>query len=215
MKKIRIFLASSNELKEERQLFEIEIYRKCKQWIDNGRFLHLDIWEDLSAKMSQTHSQDEYNKRVEEADMVVVLAYTKVGKYTLSEYKTAKRTFSATQKPFIYAYFKSNPPSTRQNRKDLESLYNFQDALDESGYFFSSFDDFNGFWVQFNKELDRLEENDFKQMPSDTPKRSNLTAESFEAKGDISLKAEQKNSDATFDKLKSENGEINIDLNQE
>ncbi len=58
MKKIRIFLASSNELKEEREKFEIEINRKGKLWIDNGVDLHLDIWEDLSARMSASRSQD-------------------------------------------------------------------------------------------------------------------------------------------------------------
>ena len=44
MKKIKIFLASSNELNPEREKFEIEIYRKCKAWNDKGVFLHLDIF---------------------------------------------------------------------------------------------------------------------------------------------------------------------------
>ena len=43
MRKIKIFLASSNELKAEREKFEIEIYRKCKAWFDQDIFLHLDI----------------------------------------------------------------------------------------------------------------------------------------------------------------------------
>lgn len=168
MNKVRIFLASSNELKEERQLFEIEIYRKTKKWIDKGVFLHLDIWEDLSAQMSSTHSQDEYNKYVKQADIVVVLAYTKLGDYTYSEFEMAKRTFSSTQKPFIYIYFKSNPPSTKENRKDLNTLYDFQDLLEESGYFYPSFNDFNDLWNRFNKELDRLEDNEFKKMPNES-----------------------------------------------
>jgi len=54
MKKIKIFLASSNELKPEREQFEIEIYRKCKSWFDKGIFLYLDIWEDMSARLSLT-----------------------------------------------------------------------------------------------------------------------------------------------------------------
>ncbi|NTV45941.1 MAG: hypothetical protein HGB11_05365, partial [Chlorobiales bacterium] len=81
MKRIRIFLASSNELIAERERFEIEIYRKCKAWFDKEIFLHLDIWEDLSARMSDTRSQDEYNKKIREADLFVLLAYTKVGMY--------------------------------------------------------------------------------------------------------------------------------------
>lgn len=165
MKEVRIFLASSNELKEERELFEINMYRKCQEWFKEKQiFLYLDIWENMSAAMSQTHSQDEYNKFVRNADIVVVLAYTKVGEYTYSEFENAQRTFKSTNKPFIYIYFKANPPSTRQNRKDLDTLYDFQVLLDKSGYFFPAFNDFNDLWNQFNKELDRLAASGFSEI---------------------------------------------------
>jgi len=36
MRKITIFLASSNELKAEREQFEIEINRKNKAWFNKG-----------------------------------------------------------------------------------------------------------------------------------------------------------------------------------
>jgi hypothetical protein len=51
MKKIKIFLASSNELIDEREKFEREVYRKCKMWFEKRVFLHLDIWEDLTSRM--------------------------------------------------------------------------------------------------------------------------------------------------------------------
>jgi hypothetical protein len=54
MKKIIIFLASSFELKAEREQFEIEIYRKCKAWYDKGIFLHLDIWVDVVMRFLST-----------------------------------------------------------------------------------------------------------------------------------------------------------------
>lgn len=82
MKKITLFLASSNELKAEREQFEIEIYRKCKAWFDKGIFLYLDIWEDLSARMAAEGSQSEYNKKVQAADLFILLVYSKVGMYT-------------------------------------------------------------------------------------------------------------------------------------
>ena len=102
MKKIKIFLASSNELKAEREKFEIEVYRKCKTWFDQGIFLHLDIWEDLSARMSDTRSQDEYNKNIEGADLFVLMAYSKVGMYTAEEFDKAFGSFKNTKKPFIF-----------------------------------------------------------------------------------------------------------------
>ena len=107
MKKIKIFLASSAELKDERQLFEIEIYRKCKTWFDKNIFLHLDIWEDMSAKMSvHGRSQTDYNEVIKGCDILVLLAYTKVGMYTAEEFEVAYGQFKKTQKPFIFTYFK-------------------------------------------------------------------------------------------------------------
>ena len=106
MKKVKIFLASSAELKEERQLFEIEIYRKCKAWFEKGIFLHLEIWEDMSAKMSASgRSQSDYNEVIKECDILILLAYTKVGIYTAEEFEVAHGQFRKTEKPFIFTYF--------------------------------------------------------------------------------------------------------------
>lgn len=159
MKKIKIFLASSNELKAERIIFETNIYRKCKAWIDKDVFLHLDIWEDLSARMSQQSSQEEYNKFVRSADLFVLLAFTKVGIYTGEEFENAFGTFMATQKPFIFTYFKETSGAVDQ------SLLQFKQKLKDLGHFYSSFMDSNDLWNQFNKELDRLLLDKFEKHP--------------------------------------------------
>ncbi len=115
MKKIKIFLASSNELRLEREKFEIEIYRKCKSWFDKEIFLYLDTWEDLSTRLSPTGSQSEYNKFIRDADLFVFLAYSKVGMYSTEEFEEAFGQFKATQKPFIFTYFKT-PPDNCEDR---------------------------------------------------------------------------------------------------
>ena len=161
MKQIKLFLASSKELKDERELFEIEIYRKCKSWFDRDIFLYLDIWEDLSAKLSVDGSQSEYNKYVQCADLFILLAYSKVGRYTEEEFENAFGKFKADKKPFIFTYFKDAPEKTE------DSLEAFKKKLQDLGHFYGGFKDSNDLWNQFNKELDRLEEakferNDFK-----------------------------------------------------
>jgi hypothetical protein len=45
--KKNIFLASSSELKTDREQFEIFINRKNKEWIKKGVFLSLVMWEDF------------------------------------------------------------------------------------------------------------------------------------------------------------------------
>lgn len=159
MKKINIFLASSKELQSERDRFEQEIYRKCKAWFERGIFLHLDIWEDLSARMSLTGLQSEYNRYVQAADLFVLLAHTKVGMYTGEEFDAAFGQFQSTQKPFIFTYFKA-PDGVITD----PSLAAFQQKLSELKHFYSSFRDQNDLWLQFNKELDRLEVAEFAEF---------------------------------------------------
>jgi hypothetical protein len=157
MKKIKIFLASSNELKPEREQFEIEINRKNKIWHEKGVFLHLDIWEDLSARMSIGGSQSEYNKYVQASDLFVLLAYTKVGMYTAEEFEKAFGQFCSTQKPFIFTYFK-----TTAGVVDI-SLTEFKQRLLDLKHFYSPFTDSNDLWNQFSKELKRLQLFDFQK----------------------------------------------------
>jgi hypothetical protein len=171
MKKIKIFLASSNELKHEREQFEIEIYRKCKTWFEKGVFLHLDIWEDMSSRMSLTGSQSEYDKFVKDADLFVFLAYSKVGMYTEEEFEHAFGQFKSTQKPFIFTYFKRPPPNTE------DSLLHFKQKLSELKHFYANFNDIHDLWNQFNKELDRLEADGFtkNKRPDTQTGETNIT----------------------------------------
>jgi tetratricopeptide (TPR) repeat protein len=157
MGQINIFLASSNELLAERKEFEIELYRKSKAWREKGIFLNLDIWEDLSARMSANGSQSEYNKFVRGADLFVLLAYTKVGMYTAEEFETAFGKFKSTQKPFIFTYFKTTTGQVE------DSLVQFKKKLRDLGHFESPFTDSKDLWDQFNKELERLELDDFRE----------------------------------------------------
>ncbi len=159
MKKIKIFLASSFELKPERDQFEQEIYRKCKSWFDRGTFLHLDIWEDLSAKMGPEGSQAEYNKYVKEADIFVLLVWTKVGMYTAEEFQKAFGQFTSIKKPFIFTYFKDPIGAETQ-----PSLAEFHQKLKDLHHFYCAFKDANDLWNQFNKELERLEVAEFKEF---------------------------------------------------
>ena len=126
MQKIKLFLASSSELKEDREQFEIFIYRKCKVWFDRGIFLHLELWEDFLDAMSPEGLQSEYNRTIQNCDVFVMLAFNKVGKYTAEEFDKAFWQFSETKKPFIFTYFK--PPETR-NQDKLQSLWAFEDKL--------------------------------------------------------------------------------------
>ena len=86
---IKIFLASSAELKDDREQFEQFIGRKNKTLNKNGRFIELVIWEDGIDAMSKTRLQEEYNKAARGCDIFVMLFATKVGAFAREEFEAA------------------------------------------------------------------------------------------------------------------------------
>ncbi|MEM6831646.1 MAG: COR domain-containing protein, partial [Bacteroidota bacterium] len=107
-KHLKIFLASSNELKHDREQFEIFIHRQNQRLYQSGIFLEVQVWENFIDAMAKTRLQDEYNHAVKNSDIFVSLFETKVGQFTEEEFETAFGQFQATGKPYVYTYFKNS-----------------------------------------------------------------------------------------------------------
>ncbi len=86
MQKIKLFLASSSELENDRKEFEIFINRKNKEWVAQEVFLELVVWEDFLDAVSKTRLQEEYNQAIKGCELFVMLFFTKVGQYTEEEF---------------------------------------------------------------------------------------------------------------------------------
>jgi hypothetical protein len=158
----KLFLASSAELKEDRKEFEIFIGRKNKDWVAKGVFLELVIWEDFLDAVSETRLQNEYDKAIRECDLFVMLFWTKVGQYTAEEFETAFGQFKTTNKPFIFTYFKDAEISVATaNKKDLMSLWAFQEKLSALGHFYTVYKNVDELKFKFNQQLDKLASNGF------------------------------------------------------
>jgi hypothetical protein len=167
MLKKKLFLASSSELKEDRKEFEIFINRKNKDWFAKGIFIELIVWEDFLDAVSNTRLQDEYNKAIRECDIFVMLFHTKVGQYTEEEFENAFGQFKATNKPFIFTYFKDAEIRTGSaNKKDLMSLWTFQEKLDALGHFYTVYKNIDELKFKFNQQLDKLAANGFIELKS-------------------------------------------------
>ena len=153
---IKIFLASSSELKKDREQFEIFINRKNKEeYIQNGVFLELVLWEDFLDAMSQTRLQDKYNQAIEECDVCVSLFYSKVGKYTKEEFLKALENFKANDKPLIYTYFKDTQIKMSEIKEDdILRLLNFKKRLKELGHFPNEYtEDISSLKLHFGNQL--------------------------------------------------------------
>lgn len=160
--KTTIFLASSKELKPERDEIEKFIGQRNKQWQPEGVFLHLEIWEDFEDSMSTTRKQDDYNARIRASDLFVLMVHTKVGKYTREEFETAWQQFQATGRPKILVYFKSPvPPGDPEPGPQYATVRKLQRRMAELGHFPNSFDRAADVLLHLGAQLDKLRASGF------------------------------------------------------
>lgn len=156
---IKIFLASSAELKEERDQFDLYFRQQNDELRKKGIYLKIIRWENFLDAMSETRLQDEYNKEVSQCDIFVSLFFTKTGKFTEEEFDTAHQQFQDTGKPLIYTFFKDAHIKTSQaNRQDIQSLWAFQDNLKNHGHFYTEYTDIEHLKRQFKDQLEKLME---------------------------------------------------------
>ena len=167
MKTVKIFLASSEELVDDRRTFEIFLNRRNKTLVKEGVFLELVIWEDFLDAMSKTRLQDEYNKALVDCDIFIMLFYTKVGKYTEEEFDTAYDHFMKNDSPMIFTYFKN----TGGDVKPQESLEAFKKRLSELGHFYTVYNNVDRLQLHFMDQLQKLEQKGL--FNTETPPRNN------------------------------------------
>ena len=126
MIKIKIFLASSEELKDERlEIADLISHMNLALEHENIR-IYLVKWEYLDATMSPIHKQEEYNKTLEQCNLCIVLFATRFGKYTESELKTAYDKLckgeGETQKLMVLF---------RDDKKDTNELIEFKKTFNQ------------------------------------------------------------------------------------
>jgi internalin A len=154
-REIRIFLASSSELREDRDLFDLHFRRENDRLRKQGTYLQIVRWEYFLDAMSETRLQDEYNKEVRACDIFVSLFFTKTGKFTEEEFDVAHSQFKSTGKPLIYTYFKNADIKTGSAREDdLTSLWKFQKKLENLNHFYTKYDNTDHLLLQFRGQLD-------------------------------------------------------------
>ncbi|MDB5385058.1 MAG: Ras of Complex, Roc, domain of DAPkinase, partial [Planctomycetaceae bacterium] len=159
LRTIKIFLASSAELREDRDEFDLYLRQQNDHFKDRGIYLHIVRCEHFPDAMSKTRLQDEYNSVLRDCDIVVSLFKTKVGKFTEEEIDVAWENFKATGKPKIYTYFREiqmPADKTKANLADLKSLERFKKKLADLGHFYTKYNDAEHLKRQFRDQLTQL-----------------------------------------------------------
>ena len=154
---VRIFLASSSELRADRDDL-VSYLRQCNDQLRReGLYLEIVRWEHFLDAMSDTRLQEEYNAAIRRCDVFVALFFTKAGKYTEEEFNVAYGHFKTTGRPYLYTFFKNAPIMIGDaHREDMNSLWSFKDRLRELGHYVTIYKTGEDLKLQFRTQLDLL-----------------------------------------------------------
>ncbi len=162
LKTIKLFLASSNELKAEREKIERIVGRKNKRLKNEGISIELMIWEDGKHIGQSFRSQDNYNLEVKECDLFILLFYSKVGKYTLEEFDNARYLFDLRGLPRICIFQKDVDLPKNLTKSDSDSRFAFLETLRNLEHFPFTFDSVDSLTSQVSDTIDKLlDDSDF------------------------------------------------------
>ena len=155
MKTIKIFLASSEELKDERNTMADLILHLNKLFKGRGLEFDLEKWEYLDASMTGMRKQDEYNEVLKQCDICMVLFWRKFGSYTGEELDTAYKRMRQNDKPYkIYVFFK-NPNSDEISQELKDFIANYEQRF--GGHFFCKFQNVDTMKLEFLLQLENYQ----------------------------------------------------------
>lgn len=124
MKTYKIFLASSNELNQDRKDFIIFISEYNKELKKHNIELQVEYWEDMDDKFNTSCKQDDYNAFLRQCTFFVMLFWSKVGKYTLEEFKLVQSLLQEGKDIYLYCYERTTPKEGATER-DTQSKKDF------------------------------------------------------------------------------------------
>ncbi len=156
MKTIKIFLASSEELTDDRNAFGNLVRKLDNIYEKRGIRIELFEWEDYDAAYNNCRKQDEYNAKIKASDMFLALFHTKAGKFTIEEFDVATEEFRKHASPKVYTYCKD----LAEGEQELPELTEFKRKLfEEMGHYWSRYNNRDSMQLHFVMQLQMVETN--------------------------------------------------------
>ncbi|TMU57464.1 hypothetical protein [Flagellimonas algicola] len=155
--RIKVFLASSKELEEDRRAFETILARLNDDFIKQHIYIELVIWEKFLDTVALGGLQKEYNKAIRKCDIFVMLFSTKVGEYTLEEFEVAFSNFKKKGKPLIFVYSREISSKLESADKYFKSAELFKERLGSIGHYYTSYKNTENLLFHFSNQLKKIE----------------------------------------------------------
>ena len=154
MKEIKVFLASSEELEQDREAFGNFIRRLDNLYEKRGIRIRLFEWEDLDSAYNDKRKQDEYNEYIKQSDIFLALFRTKAGKFTVEEFNLAKDLYKnhGFPKPHVYCR------DLNEGETEDKTLTDFKkDLFENLKYFFARYTSRDSLNLHFVMQLQLFE----------------------------------------------------------
>ena len=153
-RKITIFLASSEELINDRNSFSDLIRSLDNIYEDRGIRIKLKRWEDFFAYCTGTRTQDEYNQVLSASDMCICLFHKRAGQYTVEEFHDAIAEYQRTgDHPKTYVYARA----LVKGEVEEEELKQFKDELfKQMGHYWCNYATEDSMKLHFVMQFERL-----------------------------------------------------------
>ena len=164
MKEIKVFLASSEELKYDRLAFSDLIRKLDNIYEKRGIRIKLFQWEDFDAAYNDKRKQDEYNEYIKQSDLFLALFRTKAGQFTVEEFELARNEHREKGLPKPHVYCRD----LEQGETEDKTLTEFKQRLfDEMGHFFARYKNEDGLNLHFVMQLQLFENSQSEQLKTD------------------------------------------------
>ena len=153
-RKITIFLASSEELINDRNSFSDLIRSLDDIYEDRGIRIKLKRWEDFFAYCTGTRTQDQYNQVLSASDMCICLFHTRAGQFTIEEFHHAMAEYQRTgDHPKTYVYARA----LVEGEVEEEELKQFKDELfKQMGHYWCNYATEDSMKLHFIMQFERL-----------------------------------------------------------
>ena len=89
MKNVKVFIASSAELDEDKLQMDLYFSQKNKGYRKRAICFEQRTWRDFPSYLSEEHLQNRYDDYIRQCDIVIFLFHTRLGQYTLRELQVA------------------------------------------------------------------------------------------------------------------------------
>jgi len=152
MRNVKLFLASGNALKKDRDEIMLFLANKNQFLVKHGIFLELVRWEFLSSSFSETRKQDDFNKELEESEIFTCLIFDRIGQYTKEEFDKAYQNYKQGKNPRkFYLYFKTLP---KNKQEEAIEVYELRQAIEKDEQIYREYKNPDQLKLFLNQNLD-------------------------------------------------------------